>query len=135
MGMTKEKLLNIKEKEKDNREEDNNDEEEYTVNDDKIDDEGSDKEEEKSEEEHSEEEKNDATAFDILCCARDLCKQQEGLIIIGISHKCAVCVGQFRGFLSSNGKVQTLTSMTCKSMITTTTWRKIQTIDPMIWYG
>ena len=112
MGSTEEELLNIEEKEKDNKEENN--EEEYTGTDNEIDDESSDKEEEESEEEDSEEEKNDATASDILCCAGDLCEQQEGSIIIGTSHKCAVCEGRFHGFLCSNGNVQTMTGMMCK---------------------
>ena len=112
MGSTKQELFNIKE-EKKKKEED--DEEKYTKNNDERDDESSDKEEEDSEEEDSEGEKNDATASDdILCCAGDLCKQQEGSIIIGKSHKCAMCEGHMHGFLCSDGKVQAMISMTCK---------------------
>ena len=112
MGSTEEELLNIKEKEKDNK--DGDDEEEYTENNDELNDEGGNKKEEESEEEDSEEEKNDATVSDILCCAGDLCKQQESFIIIGTSHKCAVSKGQFHGFLCSNRKVQEITGMACK---------------------
>ena len=50
IGLTEEKLLNIKEKDKDNKEEDGYDEEEYTGNNNEINDESSNKEEEESEE-------------------------------------------------------------------------------------
>ena len=80
MGSTDEEILNIEEKARDNKEED--DEEEYEENNDDRDDESSD-----NEEEDSEEENNDETASgNTLCCAGDLCKQQEGCIIIGKGH-------------------------------------------------
>ena len=85
MGSTDEEIFNVEEKAKDNKEED--DEDEYKENNDDRDNESSNNEEEDSEEENSEEENNDDTASDnILYCAGDLCKQQEGYIIIGIGH-------------------------------------------------
>ena len=108
MGSTDEEIFNIKEKTRDSKEED--DEEEYEENNNDRDDESSD-----SEEEDSEEENNDETASgDTLCCAGDLCKQQEGCIIIGKGHQCAVCEGRMHGFPCSDGKVETMVGMTCK---------------------
>ena len=108
------RIFNIEEKANDNKEED--DEEEYKENNDDYDDESSDNEEEDREEEDSEEENNDETESEhTLCCAGDLCKQQEGYIIIGEGHQCAVCEGRMHDFLCSDGKVETMVGMTCKN--------------------
>ena len=51
----------------------------------------------------------------LLCCARDLYKQQEDCIIIGKGLKCVVCEGRMHGFSCSDEKVQAMVGMTCKN--------------------
>ena len=51
----------------------------------------------------------------LLCCAGDLCKQQEGCIIIDKGLKCVVYEGHMHGFSCSDEKVQAMVGMTCKN--------------------
>ena len=50
----------------------------------------------------------------LLCCARDLCDQDAGIIKTGNGHGCKSCEGRMHGFLCSDRKVQFMTGMTCK---------------------
>ena len=108
MGSTDEEIFDIEEKARDNKEKEV--EEEYEENNDDRDNESSDSEEEDSEEENSDE----TASGNTLCCVRDLCKQQEGCIIIGKGHKCVVCEGRMHGLRCSDEKVDDMVGMTCK---------------------
>ena len=50
----------------------------------------------------------------LLCCARDLCHQDAGIIKTGNGHGCKSCEGRMHGFLCSDEKVKFMNGMTCK---------------------